>query len=107
MYNGLGDLFVYTSTTSTNVSVNMKRRLAIISYSYAVNPKEFSGEQEVALEVAEKIVATELATLYNQSFPAISQVEGISENSSKLNECVWKMGLTAIGFLFAFLIYKS
>lgn len=106
VYNGLGDLFVYAPTMSTNVSINIKRRPAIISYSYVVNQKEYSSEQEVAPNVAEKIVITELTIMYNQSFPAISQIGGLSGNSSKLNECVWKMDLSAIGFLFAFLIYR-
>lgn len=54
MYNGLGDLFVYAPTMSTNVSINIKRRPTIISYSYVVNQKEYSSEQEVAPNVAEK-----------------------------------------------------
>lgn len=54
VYNGLGDLFVYAPTMSTNVSINIKRRPTIISYSYVVNQKEYSSEQEVAPNVAEK-----------------------------------------------------
>lgn len=105
-HNGVGNIFSYAPTSVIDFSIDFKQQPVTINYSYKVNQKKYSGAQEVAVEVAEEIQNTEITILYNKTFPMISEIKDISGNSSKLNECIWKMGLTFIGFLFAFLILK-
>ena len=105
-HNGLGDIFSYVPTIAMNVSIDLKKRPAVINYSYKVNQREYSGAQEVAGNVAQKLQKTEVAILYNETFPMISEIKNIKGKSSKLHECTLKMGLGFIGFLFAFLIWR-
>ena len=62
-HNGLGDIFSYVPTIAMNVSIDLKKGPAVINYSYKVNQREYSGAQEVAVNVAQKLQKTEVAIL--------------------------------------------
>lgn len=76
-YNGIGDLFEYTTPNEIEIDLRRDSSLVYISYVYSINGEQFDNKFETSVNYFDTFGIDTVIVEYNQKLPSVSVVKGL------------------------------